>query len=657
MNLIGTVQVSDLIWQWAQDESGLFDPAPWLRDVLEIPCGRRRFNVSERVTMWLKADGHCQGCGRRLEPDWHGDHIRPWSRGGVTETVNGQALCPKCNLRKGNQAMKSEKPARAWQLRFDIDYWKQYLEDKKINYLLNAGPGSGKTRAAAKVARDHLDLDSNRVVVVCPNRAIKRSTVKQYNRSGVKLTGAFKNEHCELRSDIEGAVVTYHQVASHPDVFEDWCRNYRVFVVLDEVHHVVDEAGWGTAIETAFDGAIARLMLTGTPFRSDDREIKWIEYIEKDGIRQCRPDLTYSFGEAVADKVVLELVFHLLDGEGKWIEDEQEQTAGFWDTAKYKRRRAKRAAMCRGEWRTSAFVEANDLLDRLIRAYPEAAGLLMVDRMEDAKMLAKQLEKVVGRNQVLIAVSDDDQALKTIERFTGTEENGYRDGEGKWLIFVGMVSEGTDIPRAMVGIHASTVEAPVKCMQFWTRVVRLAPGMTKAHVFLPNTQELERQARAIFENQLHCIEEKDKEPRETVGGDGNGSTINYIDSSAAQTATVLTHDGVFDPETMTAAERGLTAAPAEAGLDEIDIARIIVASREKTSNDIGAPNPDDVRKTQQDIANNLVRKIQYRTQESFANIWARHGICGKGAINRVSNAQLESTIESLKEEFNDLCVL
>ena len=30
----------------------------------------------------------------------HGDHIKPWSKGGATERENLQMLCSECNLKK-----------------------------------------------------------------------------------------------------------------------------------------------------------------------------------------------------------------------------------------------------------------------------------------------------------------------------------------------------------------------------------------------------------------------------------------------------------------------------------------------------------------------------------------------------------------------------
>ena len=70
----------------------------------QIKKRRRRFDrVGERVAMFLLAGGKCQGCGEPLEKGWHGDHVKPFSKGGETDIVNAQALCPKCNIEKGNK--------------------------------------------------------------------------------------------------------------------------------------------------------------------------------------------------------------------------------------------------------------------------------------------------------------------------------------------------------------------------------------------------------------------------------------------------------------------------------------------------------------------------------------------------------------------------
>ncbi|WP_354701405.1 HNH endonuclease signature motif containing protein [Paraconexibacter sp. AEG42_29] len=63
----------------------------------------RRFPSRSRVALFLAAVGRCAGCGVRLDPGWHADHVDPVRSGGSTTPANGQALCPACNMRKGGR--------------------------------------------------------------------------------------------------------------------------------------------------------------------------------------------------------------------------------------------------------------------------------------------------------------------------------------------------------------------------------------------------------------------------------------------------------------------------------------------------------------------------------------------------------------------------
>ena len=42
------------------------------------------------------------GC-KNLKEGFHADHVVAYSKKGKTILKNGQALCPKCNLKKGNK--------------------------------------------------------------------------------------------------------------------------------------------------------------------------------------------------------------------------------------------------------------------------------------------------------------------------------------------------------------------------------------------------------------------------------------------------------------------------------------------------------------------------------------------------------------------------
>ncbi len=63
----------------------------------------RRFSTSQRVALFIHAQGKCVRCGIALTTGWHADHKHPFSKGGPTDVQNGQALCPKCDLQKGNR--------------------------------------------------------------------------------------------------------------------------------------------------------------------------------------------------------------------------------------------------------------------------------------------------------------------------------------------------------------------------------------------------------------------------------------------------------------------------------------------------------------------------------------------------------------------------
>jgi len=64
-------------------------------------AARRLRSKRKRVLLWLAAKGRCPECGESLPPDFHADHVIPWSKTGRTNVHEMQALCPACNLKKG----------------------------------------------------------------------------------------------------------------------------------------------------------------------------------------------------------------------------------------------------------------------------------------------------------------------------------------------------------------------------------------------------------------------------------------------------------------------------------------------------------------------------------------------------------------------------
>ena len=72
-------------------------------DAKAIQPMSRKFTAKQRRYLYLLAGGHCEKCGVDLTREFHGDHRQAFSKGGETALHNGQALCPQCNLKKGNK--------------------------------------------------------------------------------------------------------------------------------------------------------------------------------------------------------------------------------------------------------------------------------------------------------------------------------------------------------------------------------------------------------------------------------------------------------------------------------------------------------------------------------------------------------------------------
>ena len=96
--------------------------------------------------------------------------------------------------------------------------------------------------------------------------------------------------HLLTTRDFQGVAVTYARVAASAATYARECTA-RTLVIADEVHHLGDELAWGDGFKRAFAGAGRTLLLSGTPFRSDDAPIPGITY-DSEGF--ARPDVAYS---------------------------------------------------------------------------------------------------------------------------------------------------------------------------------------------------------------------------------------------------------------------------------------------------------------------------------------------------------------------------
>ena len=384
---------------------------------------------------------------------------------------------------QAQQIAPSARPLRAWQR----SALARYLAAAPKDFLAVATPGAGKTAFALRVAAELLaDRVIEAITVVTPTEHLKHQWAASAAAVGIALDPDFRNSTGATSSDFHGIAVTYAGIAAHPLLHRARTDNRRTLVILDEVHHAGDARSWGDGVKEAFDGAARRLTLTGTPFRSDDNPIPFVDYLpDADGSLRSRADHSYGYAEALADGVVRPVVFLAYSGTSSWRTSAgEEMTARLGEpmTAEQTARAWRTALDPAGEWIPAVLSAA----DRRLTAHraggmADAGGLVIASDQTTARAYAEILTDVTGTRPVVV-LSDETGASARIAQFG--------DSEDRWMVAVRMVSEGVDVPRLAVGVYATSASTPLFFAQAVGRFVRSRrPGET-ASVFVPSVPVL-----------------------------------------------------------------------------------------------------------------------------------------------------------------------
>jgi len=394
-------------------------------------------------------------------------------------------------------AAPSTQALRGWQRRALV----RYLTAKPRDFLAVATPGAGKTTFALRIAGELLtERTVDQVVVVVPTEHLKTQWAEAAARVGMALDPKFSNSTGQTSSDYHGIVVTYAQVASHPTRHRVRTENHKTLVIFDEVHHGGDAKSWGEAIREAYDDATRRLCLTGTPFRSDDSPIPFVQYApDGSGHQQSVADHTYGYSDALADGVVRPVVFMAYSGEARWRDsagEEHSARLGEPLTAEQTARAWRTALNPEGEWMPAVIAAANKRLGQLRQSIPDAGGMIIATDQTTARAYAKLLHTITGEEATVI-LSDDPTASARISQFS--------EGTSRWLVAVRMVSEGVDVPRLAVGVYATSASTPLFFAQAIGRFVRLRRKGETASIFLPSVPNLLELASELERERNHVL--------------------------------------------------------------------------------------------------------------------------------------------------------
>jgi superfamily II DNA or RNA helicase len=447
---------------------------------------------------------------------------------------------------------------RAWQQ----DAIKKYFETLPQDFMTVATPGAGKTTFALKVAGELLERRLvRRIVIVAPTDHL----TKQWAAAAAKFNIAIDSDYTTSKGvntkDFNGVSLTYAAVAANPMRLRARIDATPTLVILDEVHHAGDALSWGEAVREAFESAAKRLMLTGTPFRSDINPIPFVTYVpDSTGIPRSVADHSYNYGDALADGVVRPVLFLAYAGKMRWrtrMGDEESAELG-GEQAKDVTTRAWRTALNpEGRWIPQVLSAADKRLTEVRRFIPDAGALVIASDHEHAKAYADILHQITGKKPVVV-LSDDPKAGKKIAKFS--------DSEDRWMVAVRMVSEGVDIPRLAVGVFATNTSTPLFFAQAIGRFVRARRHGETATVFLPSVPVLLSHAAELELQRDHVLGKKTTgdlwSESEALIADANRSR-NHLDADFADFAVfeALDSEATFDRAVIDGAELDATLVP------------------------------------------------------------------------------------------------
>jgi superfamily II DNA or RNA helicase len=333
-------------------------------------------------------------------------------------------------------------------------------------FLISAAPGAGKTRPALEFAKQEIAMGrAKAVVVACPTAPLTRQWARAAHALGLDLAPDVDSPRPP--QGFKGVAVTYARIAKSPG---RWGRaaSSGTLVIADEAHHLGEDLAWGEGFATAFGAAPRWLLLSGTPFRSDETPIPGVSY-DSDGVAE--PDVAYSYAQAVKDGICRPVCFVAYDGTLSWRSGDDVIESSF-ETVLSTREASRR-------YRTAISTDLPDGLPRILReadtklktirqqGHRDAGGLVVAADSEHARRIAAQLKEATGRAPVVVLHAEARAAAKL---------TAFTDSTDPWIVAVNMVSEGVDIPRLRVGVYATAAKTPMIFRQIVGRFVRTIPG-------------------------------------------------------------------------------------------------------------------------------------------------------------------------------------
>ena len=348
---------------------------------------------------------------------------------------------------------------RNWQ-RGAIEAALEKFEASYSHFLCLATPGAGKTVMASALA-DILMKTGKVDLVLC----FSPSTVVA-NDFKVELEAITKRRFCGGLG-ASGSSLTYQSMRYLDTQFWTLLETFNVFVILDEIHHCAGDDtqnanAWGEQVLMNIQGKARYTMaLTGTPWRSDAIPIALANYVNRDN--RLLVDYRYDLTQAIKDGVCRSPHITLLDNELINVAENKNKRS-FTSIADF---------LLKSGLSYFEIITHNEIIREVLKhgiiqlnkerqISPDAGGLIVAGSVSHAEQIQLLLAELGESSEVVTYQEDDPEGL--IRQFKRSCQ--------KWIISIGMISEGTNIPRLRVCCYLSLVTTELYFRQVLGRVLR-----------------------------------------------------------------------------------------------------------------------------------------------------------------------------------------
>lgn len=365
---------------------------------------------------------------------------------------------------------------RSWQIECANKAIEKF-SDEGQHFLCLATPGAGKTIMTAEVVKRLFKAKKIDFVIcfapsITTSRGMKHTIEKTLD---VSLSG---------KIGARGVCVTYQSLSYQDANFWDLFHTHRTLAVFDEIHHcsgnnLADSNIWGQHILVNIQNkATYTLALSGTPWRSDSKPVTLSKYSDDNGQIVC--DYEYGLETAIVEGVCRTPHVTVIDNNCIVVDNE---TTG---RSTYK---SIELALKNPDVPYQSIVGSDAVIEyclkeadkslKKIRAFnPNAAGLVVASSIEHANNVARILKTKLTKLVQVVNYRDSE---------SGDIIEGFQNTDTEWLVSVGMVSEGTNIPRLQVCCHLTRIKTELHFRQILGRIMRVTAWNTnrEAHLFAP----------------------------------------------------------------------------------------------------------------------------------------------------------------------------